>query len=175
MNKEIIAAWFKELQDQICKEIEQCDGKSTFVEELWTHHEAGGGRTRILQNGAVLEKAGVNFSAVEGHLSESIQKALQLKDSNFFACGVSIVMHPQSPMVPIIHMNVRYFETPEGYWFGGGMDLTPHYIIEKDARFFHTKLKAVCDRYDIKLGQMITFTMFTDKRLEVLVVYFLID
>ncbi len=148
MNKEIISAWFKDLQNNICADIEKCDGKATFKEELWKHHEEGGGQTRILQKGAVLEKAGVNFSAVGGKLNPSMQQALKLKEADFFACGVSIVMHPVSPMVPIIHMNVRYFETPEGYWFGGGIDLTPHYIFDEDAKYFHSELKKVCDRYD---------------------------
>ncbi len=150
MNKQEISNWFKELQDNICKAVEEADGSGKFVEELWEHHAEGGGRTRILQNGSILEKAGVNFSGVGGNLSDGILKALNLSNSNFFATGVSIVMHPKSPMVPIIHMNVRYFETPEEYWFGGGIDLTPHYINESDAKFFHQHLKNTCDNYDLK-------------------------
>ncbi len=148
MNKEIITSWFKGLQDNICKVIEEADGTGKFQEEVWQHHEIGGGRTRILQNGSILEKAGVNFSGVGGKLSENILKALNLKENEFYATGVSIVMHPISPMVPIIHMNVRYFETPEEYWFGGGIDLTPHYVDKEDARVFHHKLKEVCDHTD---------------------------
>lgn len=148
MNKEIITTWFKELQDNICKAIEEVDNGAKFQEELWNHKDEGGGRTRIIQKGNILEKAGVNFSGVGGHLSENITRALKLNKSEFYATGVSIVMHPISPMVPIIHMNVRYFETPEEYWFGGGIDLTPHYVDEEDARFFHNKLKNVCDNTD---------------------------
>jgi coproporphyrinogen III oxidase len=148
MNKHEISTWFQNLQDSICKAIEEADGSGKFVEETWTHTEEGGGRTRILQNGNILEKAGVNFSGVGGKLSENIVKALGLSESEFFATGVSIVIHPKSPMVPIIHMNVRYFETPEEYWFGGGIDLTPHYVVDKDAKFFHQTLKKVCDSYD---------------------------
>lgn len=148
MNKHDISTWFQSLQDSICKAIEEADGSGKFVQELWQHTEEGGGRTRILLNGSILEKAGVNFSGVGGELSENIVKALGLSDSIFFATGVSIVMHPKSPMVPIIHMNVRYFETPEEYWFGGGIDLTPHYVVEEDAKFFHQNLKKVCDKYD---------------------------
>ena len=148
MNREVITTWFKELQDNICKVIEEADGSGKFQEEIWEHHEVGGGRTRILQQGNILEKAGVNFSGVGGKLSENILRALNLKENEFYATGVSIVMHPISPMVPIIHMNVRYFETPEEYWFGGGIDLTPHYIDKEDATAFHQKLKNVCDNTD---------------------------
>ncbi len=149
INKEEISEWFKGLQDQICAAIENADAKGKFQEEIWQHNEQGGGRTRILQQGNILEKAGVNFSGVGGKLSPNILNALQLKESDFFATGVSIVMHPVSPMVPIIHMNVRYFETPEEYWFGGGIDLTPHYINSDDAKFFHSSLKEVCDATDL--------------------------
>jgi len=148
MNKETITTWFKQLQDNICKAIQEADGGAVFQEELWNHKEIGGGRTRIIQKGNILEKAGVNFSGVGGALSENILKALNLKENEFYATGVSIVMHPISPMVPIIHMNVRYFETPEEYWFGGGIDLTPHYVDDEDAKFFHQTLKNVCYRTD---------------------------
>lgn len=148
ISKEEISNWFKGLQDHICKEIENADAGAKFQEEIWTHEHEGGGRTRILQKGNILEKAGVNFSGVGSYLSDNILKALQLNNNQFFATGVSIVMHPISPMVPIIHMNVRYFETPEEYWFGGGIDLTPHYIVEDDARFFHKALKETCDQFD---------------------------
>lgn len=150
MDKETITTWFKELQDNICKAIQEADGGAEFKEELWNHADFGGGRTRIIQKGNVLEKAGVNFSGVGGELSPNILKALNLQESEFYATGVSIVMHPISPMVPIIHMNVRYFETPEEYWFGGGIDLTPHYVNDDDAKFFHTTLKKVCDNTDIE-------------------------
>ncbi len=148
MDKQVISTWFKGLQDRICKAVEEADGKGKFQEELWEHQEHGGGRTRILQHGNILAKAGVNFSGVGGTLSPNILNALKLTENEFYATGVSIVMHPISPMVPIIHMNVRYFETPEEYWFGGGIDLTPHYVNEADAKFFHQSLKEVCDKTD---------------------------
>jgi len=148
MKKEQIAEWFKSLQDEICQAIETTDGKRTFEEDLWEREGGGGGRTRILRNGAIIEKGGVNFSAVHGETPERILQALKLEKSDFFATGVSIVMHPQNPMVPIIHMNVRYFEMDNGkYWFGGGIDLTPHYIDKKDAQYFHQQLKTVCDKH----------------------------
>lgn len=149
MTKETIAAWFSNLQDQICSAIEIADGKATFAQETWERDGGGGGRSRVMQQGAALEKAGVGFSAVHGTLPENILAALKVTDNRFFATGVSIVMHPQSPLVPIIHMNVRYFELEDGtYWFGGGIDLTPHYVHDDDAHFFHNTLKNVCDRHD---------------------------
>lgn len=147
-NKTIITEWLKGLQDRICKALTEADGSSKFEEELWERDGGGGGRTRIMQNGAVIEKGGVNFSAVHGKLPSNIVSALGVKDDNFYATGVSIVMHPSNPMVPIIHMNVRYFELNDGtHWFGGGIDLTPHYIVPEDAAFFHQHLKEVCSQY----------------------------
>jgi coproporphyrinogen III oxidase len=146
INKEEIAAWLKGLQDDICNSLEKLDGKGRFKEDLWNREEGGGGRTRIIE-GKHIEKGGVNFSAVEGNLNPQAQKALELPSSDFFATGVSIVLHPQSPMVPIIHMNVRYFESGDVWWFGGGIDVTPHYINEADAVFFHKHLKSVCDSH----------------------------
>lgn len=154
INKEQIAADYKTIQDEICLALENLDGKSKFEEELWERDGGGGGRTRIIQNGSILEKGGVNFSAVHGKLPEVMKKALKVDSDDFFATGVSIVVHPNHPLVPIIHMNIRYFEmlnTPEGQepvcWFGGGIDLTPHYVFEEDACFFHGQLKAVCDKF----------------------------
>jgi len=149
VNKEIIAAQFKALQSDICAAIEAADGSGKFVPEEWQREGGGGGITRVMQRGAVLEKAGVNFSAVHGQLPERTKKALKVNGDSFFACGVSIVMHPNSPMVPIIHMNVRYFEMETGeWWFGGGIDLTPHYVVEEDAKYFHSQLKSVCDNHN---------------------------
>lgn len=149
VSKEIICNWFKSLQNNICHELEKADGDGLFKEDLWERPEGGGGITRIIENGSVIEKGGVNFSAVHGPTPEKILEALNLDESDFFATGVSIVMHPQSPMVPIIHMNVRYFEMSNGInWFGGGIDLTPHYVQVENAKFFHTTLKEVCDKHD---------------------------
>ena len=150
MNKHQIADYFKSLQDRICASIAEADGKSTFHEDAWEHHAGGGGRTRLIQEGGIIEKGGVNFSAVEGTLHPRLRQQLQLPEDQeltFFATGVSIVMHPRSPRVPIIHMNVRYFELENGTcWFGGGIDLTPHYVVASDAIFFHSVLKDVCDQ-----------------------------
>ena len=150
VNKDKITTFFKNLQDDICQQLEQMDGMGRFKEDQWTRPGGGGGRSRVIE-GQVIEKGGVNFSAVDGDLPEKISQALGLPASKFFATGVSIVLHPINPMVPIIHMNVRYFETvaEEGstWWFGGGIDLTPHYIFKEDAEFFHHSLKEVCDAH----------------------------
>jgi coproporphyrinogen III oxidase len=149
MTKETIAEFFRTLQDNICSEIEAADEKGKFVEDLWERQGGGGGRTRIMQGGNIIAKGGVNFSAVHGKTPPQILKALNLEEADFYATGVSIVMHTQNPRVPIIHMNVRYFEMSNGvYWFGGGIDLTPHYVQTDDARFFHAQLKKVCDKFD---------------------------
>lgn len=148
LTKETITEEFKLLQDQICKALEAEDGKGQFREDQWERPGGGGGRSRVLVDGNIIEKGGVNFSAVEGATPEKILQALNIEKSKFFATGVSIVLHPHNPFVPIIHMNIRYFEMSNGtWWFGGGIDLTPHYIDKKDAAYFHKQLKAVCDRH----------------------------
>jgi len=155
MTKESIAEDYKTIQDEICQALEQLDGSAKFEEEVWERDGGGGGRTRVIQNGNILEKGGVNFSAVHGKLPDGVKKAFKVEQDDFFATGVSIVMHPNHPLVPIIHMNIRYFEMPPSIeggqslrWFGGGIDLTPHYVIEDDARYFHQNLKDVCDQYN---------------------------
>jgi coproporphyrinogen III oxidase len=148
MRKEFIADYFKDLQERICKGIEEVDGGAFFKEDNWKRAEGGGGRSRLIANGNILEKAGVNFSAVYGPLHPKMVTSLNIQEEvEFFATGVSIVMHPMNPWVPIIHMNVRYFELSNGeHWFGGGIDLTPHIIIPEQAKWFHQQLKNVCDR-----------------------------
>jgi len=155
INSVNIAAWLKNLQNNICAALEKADGGAKFGTEEWTRPEGGGGITKIIKEGNVIEKGGVLFSAVEGIapdflMLEKEHSTLEKSDEKpkFFATGVSIVIHPSNPMVPIIHMNIRYFETSNGRrWLGGGIDLTPHYIVEEDARFFHHSLKNVCDKH----------------------------
>ncbi len=148
-DKNQIAAYFQDLQQRICQALEQADSKAKFQEDVWQRPGGGGGHTRILQEGAVIEKGGVNFSTVHGEMPEALRKKMQTKATDFFASGVSIVIHPHNPHVPIIHMNIRYFEMSDGtYWFGGGIDLTPHYITAEDAQFFHQALQKVCNQYD---------------------------
>ena len=146
--KEEIARQYQIIQDEITSGLEKLDGAEKFQEEIWTREGGGGGRTRVIQNGNILEKGGVNFSEVHGSLPEPIKRAFKVEKENFFATGISIVIHPNHPLVPIIHMNIRYFEIDENTrWFGGGIDLTPHYVFEDDARFFHNSLKGVCDQF----------------------------
>ncbi len=151
------------LQDKICSALEEIDGTTNFREDLWEREGGGGGRTRVLENGGVFEKAGVNFSAVQGELPEILarQMASQLAvklgkeaDNNieagqdFFATGVSLVLHPHNPYVPTTHANFRYFEQGELCWFGGGADITPYYGFREDISHFHRTLKAACDKND---------------------------
>jgi len=151
IRKEEIRDWLIFLQQDICRELEEVDGKGKFVADPWERPGGGGGVSRVLTNGNIIEKGGVNFSAVYGQAPEAVLKSLDLpsgEKNDFFATGVSIVIHPFNPMVPIIHMNVRYFEMNNGTsWFGGGIDLTPHYVKDEDARYFHRQLKNMCDKH----------------------------
>ena len=149
VTKEHIEQWFKNLQDKICRTLEVADGEGIFHEDKWERSGGGGGRSRVIE-GKLIEKGGVNFSAVHGELPVKLATGLGLgtEKATFYATGVSIVLHPRSPMMPIIHMNVRYFEMSNGkWWFGGGIDLTPHYIVPQDAQFFHNYLKDTCDAF----------------------------
>ncbi|HEY9487452.1 MAG TPA: oxygen-dependent coproporphyrinogen oxidase [Chryseosolibacter sp.] len=159
-TKEHIRDWFKILQNDICSELEEADGKGKFINDVWERPGGGGGVSRVLSGGRIIEKGGVNFSAVWGKTPEATVRLLNLPVADegefpdFFATGVSIVLHPFSPMMPIIHMNVRYFEIDakgneekQIWWFGGGIDLTPHYVDQADAKYFHQQLKTTCDTH----------------------------
>ena len=152
--------YIETLQNTITTQLEAVDGKATFKEDLWQRPEGGGGRTRVIENGAVFEKGGVNISAVHGVLPKSMQNYFKVNEVDFFACGLSLVLHPVNPMVPTVHANWRYFEMyptnpPEGHapnkiidqWFGGGQDLTPYYLFEEDAKHFHQVCKTACDKH----------------------------
>ncbi len=151
--KERFQDYIHDLQNQICEGIETMDGSGKFQEDIWEREGGGGGKTRVISNGRIVEKGGVNTSVVHGKLSPMAQKQLKVEDEDFFACGVSLVIHPESPMIPTIHMNVRYFELYDldgkqvNGWFGGGIDLTPYYLWEEDAQFFHNTLKKACDKH----------------------------
>lgn len=151
--KERFYTYLQNLQDNITSKLEEIDGKALFKEDLWERPEGGGGRTRVLENGSVFEKGGVNISRVHGPLAPAMQKHFKVGDVDFFACGLSLVLHPKNPMVPTVHANWRYFEmyqkdgTLIDSWFGGGQDLTPYYLFEEDARHFHQTCKIVCDRH----------------------------
>jgi len=146
--------YIHKLQDTITSSLEKIDGKATFQEDLWKRPEGGGGRTRVIENGNVFEKGGVNISGVHGKLPDSMQNYFGVEDADFFACGLSLVLHPKNPMVPTVHANWRYFEmyNQEGdlvdSWFGGGQDLTPYYLFEEDAKHFHQVCKNACDNHN---------------------------
>lgn len=147
-DKKTISEWFRSLQDEICESLEKLDGSAKFTEDQWKRDAGGGGRTRVISEGNLIEKGGVNFSAVHGPTPDNILKALELSKADFYASGVSIVLHPVNPHVPIIHMNIRYFEMSNGtYWFGGGIDLTPHYVDPQQAAKFHQRLKQTCEHF----------------------------
>ncbi|BFI94607.1 MAG: oxygen-dependent coproporphyrinogen oxidase [Rhodanobacter sp.] len=139
------------LQDRICAELERLDGAATFAEDAWTRDAGGGGRTRVLRDGALFEQAGVNFSRVHGSQLPPSATAHrpELAGGSFVATGVSLVLHPKNPYVPTTHANVRYFEaSKEGvapaWWFGGGFDLTPFYPFDEDVTHWHTVARDLC-------------------------------
>ncbi|MBD0831366.1 oxygen-dependent coproporphyrinogen oxidase [Aestuariibaculum sediminum] len=146
--------YIQQLQDTITSKLEAIDGKAKFEQDLWERPEGGGGRTRVIQNGNVFEKGGVNISAVHGKLPDTMQAYFGVEDADFFACGLSLVLHPKSPMVPTVHANWRYFEMYDkngnivDQWFGGGQDLTPYYLFEEDAIHFHHICKTACDKHN---------------------------
>ncbi|MDU0370032.1 oxygen-dependent coproporphyrinogen oxidase [Hymenobacter endophyticus] len=147
--RDTVEAWMRQFQDWLCQQLEATDGTGRFREDAWQHHSGGGGRSRVLTEGTIIEKGGVNFSGVEGQMSEQAARVLLMPDPNYFATGVSVVQHPRSPRVPISHMNVRYFEAGNGEaWFGGGLDLTPIYVDVEQARWFHEQIAEVCQRHN---------------------------
>ena len=152
------------LQNSICSALEVADGKAKFIEDEWQRKpdgNGGGGKTRVIANGNVFEKGGVNTSVVYGKLTEPMMKALKLSSAleggSWFACGLSLVIHPLNPFVPTTHANWRYFELydEEGNvadrWFGGGADLTPYYLFEEDAKHFHQTLKNAIESFGEEL------------------------
>src|SRR5262245_20316864 len=140
------AAYFRGLQDTIVAALEGLDG-SRFREDAWERPGGGGGRSRVLADGAVFEKAGVNFSDVHGEMSEEFAKQVPGEGRAFSACGVSLVLHPRSPRVPTVHANFRFLTKGDRQWFGGGADLTPYYPVRADVVHFHGVWKRVCDRH----------------------------
>ena len=168
-TSEEVREFFRTLQDQICSALEHTDGKALFTEDTWTHHKGGGGRTRILCQGALFEQVGVNFSHVRGDRLPTAATVHRptLAGCEYEAMGVSLVIHPLNPYVPTAHMNVRLFTASTGekdgvWWFGGGFDLTPYYGFEEDAVHWHRtawkalrpfgedlypRMKKCCDEY----------------------------
>jgi len=149
--------YIHDLQNRICKGLEQVDGQATFKEDKWERPEGGGGKTRVIANGKVFEKGGVNTSIVFGPVTDLMRTQLKIEGDNWFACGLSLVLHPGNPFVPTVHCNYRMFELYNASnevidrWFGGGTDLTPYYLFDEDAIHFHHTYKDVCDQFDTSL------------------------
>jgi coproporphyrinogen III oxidase len=141
------AAAASALQEELCEALERADGGARFSSERWERPGGGGGVTRVLQDGALLEKAGVNFSDVEGDIPPALAPRLPGDGPSFVASGLSVVIHPRSPMVPTAHANVRFLARGKAAWFGGGADLTPYYLFEEDCAAFHRALRALCERH----------------------------
>ncbi len=140
---------YRGLQERFCAAIAEVDGSSTFGSDEWERQGGGGGLTRILSGEGRIEKAAVNFSAVRGAVPAGLSERMAVDGNEFYATGVSIIVHPRNPHAPTFHANLRYFETDTGSaWFGGGADLTPYYLYEDDARHFHRVLKEVCDSHE---------------------------
>ncbi len=145
--EEQAVAFFRDLQDRIVSRLQAADGRA-FREDLWERPGGGGGRSRVLEDGCVFEKAGVNFSDVSGEMRAELAKSLPGDGTRFRAAGISLVLHPQSPRVPTVHANLRFIRRGQAAWFGGGTDLTPYYVVPEDARLFHRSLKHICDRHE---------------------------
>lgn len=147
--------YIHDLQNRICTALEVIDGKALFLEDNWERPEGGGGRTRVITNGNVFEKGGVNTSIVHGAVTAAMRSQLKIEGTNWFAAGLSMVIHPENPFVPTVHCNYRMFELYDetgaltDRWFGGGTDLTPYYLFEEDAVHFHTTYKMACDAFDV--------------------------
>ncbi len=140
--------FLRDLQDRITTRLEALDGTGKFREDSWDRPGGGGGRTRVLEEGAVFERAGVNVSAVHGELPAEMTTTMPGRGTAFLATGVSLVLHPRSPHVPTVHANFRFFAREGAAWFGGGSDLTPYYPRVEDVVHFHRTLRQACDRHD---------------------------
>ncbi len=146
--------FINQLQNDICQALEKADGGAGFVEDKWERPEGGGGRTRVIANGNIFEKGGVNTSIVFGDVTDTMRTQLKINGDKWFACGLSLVIHPLNPFVPTVHANYRMFELYNSNdevidrWFGGGTDLTPYYLFEEDARHFHQTYKTACNKSD---------------------------
>lgn len=153
-TKDQFTAHIQALQNEICQALEAADGKAGFVTDVWKRPGGGGGESRIIRDGNVFEKGGVNVSVVHGKLPLLAAQQLKVTGETFFACGLSLVIHPFNPFVPTVHANWRYFEVYNEHgekidaWFGGGTDLTPSYLFDVDAVLFHSVQKESCDVFD---------------------------
>ncbi|MGB0176343.1 MAG: oxygen-dependent coproporphyrinogen oxidase [Owenweeksia sp.] len=155
--KEHFTDFIHSLQDEICGELESLDGGAKFIEDHWERPGGGGGRSRIISHGNIFEKGGVSTSVVHGPMPDTLKKSMNVMGHSFFACGISLVLHPENPFVPTVHANYRYFEMYNGdgeridAWFGGGSDLTPYYLFKDDAVHFHKTQKKAADKHGKEL------------------------
>ena len=153
IKRKISRNWFKVLQEMICNEIESLEGKSDkFISKNWVrnpHKDEGGGEYRILKNGKLFDKVGVNFSEVYGKFPKGFNKNIPgaKNNPNFWASGISVVMHMKNPHIPAMHFNTRYIYTTFG-WFGGGIDMTPSIKDGNEKKWFHNELQKTCNRHN---------------------------
>ena len=153
MERDQWIGFIQDLQEKICAALEKMDGGAVFVLDEWEREGGGGGRTRVISGGNVFEKGGVNTSVVWGEVSDAMRMQLKIEGHKWFACGLSLVIHPVNPYVPTTHANWRYFELYDeagnttDRWFGGGADLTPYYLFEEDARHFHKSFRDAMDPF----------------------------
>ena len=139
--------YFRGLQDRICAGLERVDGGSRFREDTWQRPGGGGGRSRVLAESTVIEKGGVNFSEVFGEFPPDLAKSMPGDGTAFTATGLSLVIHPRSPLIPTVHANFRFLTHGSKSWFGGGADLTPYYPKKEDVVHFHKTWKRVCTKH----------------------------
>ncbi len=157
--KDHFSTFIESLQDDICQALEEVDEKASFRADDWQREGGGGGHSRIISDGDLFEKGGVSTSTVHGELPEPIRKRFEVEQGWFWAGGISLILHPESPMIPAVHANFRYFELYEDKamnerhdcWFGGGADLTPYYLWDEDAVHFHQIFKKACDLHGVEL------------------------
>ena len=154
VNIDVVIDYLKSLQDHICQALETADGSGKFIEDTWHRAEGGGGRTRVLTDGTVIEQGGVNFSVVSGDKLPPSATAHrpELAGRTWQACGVSLVIHPKNPLIPTSHANVRFFVAEKAgeapvWWFGGGFDLTPFYPFDEDVKHWHQTAKDLCQPF----------------------------
>ena len=154
VNIDVVIDYLKSLQDHICQALETADGSGKFIEDTWQRAEGGGGRTRVLTDGTVIEQGGVNFSVVSGDKLPPSATAHrpELAGRTWQACGVSLVIHPKNPLIPTSHANVRFFVAEKAgeapvWWFGGGFDLTPFYPFDEDVKHWHQTAKDLCQPF----------------------------
>lgn len=147
-------SFIEDLQDRICNVLTEANDGTSFLEEKWNRPGGGGGRTRVISDGSIHEKGGVNISHVYGEVTPQMKNLLGIEDGYWAACGLSMVLHPYNPHIPTFHANWRYFEVKnhkdgevKNAWFGGGMDLTPYYLVKEDVSHFHQVLKTSLDPF----------------------------